>query len=568
MRGLLIQRVRFIIGCTLLFALVLVGKLYLLQIVHGEEFGERADRQYIRPATASFDRGSIFLSDRSGALISGATLRSGYTLAIAPRDVLDPHALYASLKPYLSLTEEEFLTKATRHDDPYEEVARRLGEETKDAIESRNLAGVSLYREKWRYYPGGTLAAHTLGFVGYLDDTQGGRYGLERSYEEVLSRSGVSPYINFFAEVFSNVKGSLITGEEDGDVITSLEPSVQASLERELARVHELWSSKQSGGIIMDPHTGEIIALAALPLFNPNSFNEEKGSRVFSNPLVESLFEMGSIMKPITIAAGLDAKVITPKTTYHDKGYLELDKKKISNFDGKGRGTVDMQEVLNQSLNTGAAYVVSRLGNRRFADYLRRFGITEETGVDLPSEASPIVENLESPRDVEYATASFGQGIAMTPISTVRSLAALANRGVPPTPHVGKRVRYRSGLSREVSFEESPPAITPEAAEEVTRMLVEVVDKALLEGKLRLPHYSVAAKTGTAQIANPSGGGYYDDRFFHSFFGYFPAYDPKFIIFLYTLEPHGVKYASQTLAEPFAELTQFLINYYSIPPDR
>ena len=208
------------------------------------------------------------------------------------------------------------------------------------------------------------------------------------------------------------------------------------------------------------------------------------------------------------------------------------------------------------------------MGNREFADYMLRYGIADETGIDLPNESAGLVDNLSVSRDLEYATASFGQGIAMTPIATIRALSVLANGGTLITPHIAKKIKYTSGLSKTVSWGEEERVLKTESAEEITRMLVKVVDEALLGGTVALDNHSVAAKTGTAQIARVGERGYYDDRFLHSFFGYFPAYDAQYLIFLYTLEPKEVRYASQTLTHPFMDIVSFLINYYEVPPDR
>ena len=224
--------------------------------------------------------------------------------------------------------------------------------------------------------------------------------------------------------------------------------------------------------------------------------------------------------------------------------------------------------MLSQSLNTGVSFIVDKMGNERFGEYMFAYGLGEETGIDLPSEVAGNLSALEGTSDIDFASASFGQSIAVSPIAMIRALGALANGGVLPEPHVATKIRFASG--GEKMIEPLPPTrvVSEKAALETTRMLVKVFDDALLEGALKHEHYSIAAKTGTAQIASPACGGYCEGKYLHSFFGYFPAYEPRFIILLYAIEPQGEQYASRTLAHPFMDLTKYLINYYDIPPDR
>lgn len=554
-----------------MFALVLVGRLYYIQVVRSQAYLDQADRQYVRKGQSIFDRGSIFLSTRDGNMISAAVLKTGYIVALEPKKIAEPEDVYNALSGILTFDEPTLLTKIDNTADSYEEIAKRVDEKTAERIGALKLKGVSQFKERWRYYPGNKTASNVLGFTGFSEDgvTHNGRYGLERYYNDILSRDSSDLYINFFAQIFSDIGGSLFGDKKSqGDIVTTIEPSVQHELEDKIATVMSTWKSDMTGGIVMDPYTGEILAMAVNPTFDPNDLSKEKNTGIFGNPLVDRVYEMGSIIKPLAMAAGIDTGAVTPKTVYEDKGFVLVNGAKVSNFDGKGRGFVDMQKVLNDSLNTGMAFVAQKMGNEKITDYFLSYGFGQETGIDLPGEVHGLVSNLKSPRDIEHVTAAFGQGIALTPIETIRALSALGNGGYLPTPHIVKKIQYTSGISKNISYEKSEPVLKPETSNAITSMLVKVVDEALLGGTVKNPHYSVAAKTGTAQIAKETGGGYYTDRYLHSFFGYFPAYNPRFVVFLFTVYPKGAQYASHTLTQPFIDLEKFLINYYEVPPDR
>lgn len=550
---------------------MLIVRLYQIQVHNASAYQEKAERQYVHTAKDVYNRGSVYFTTKDGEKVSAASITSGYLLAVNPTLITDPAAVYDKLKNFTTLSLDDFIKKATLANRTYVEIEPKLDEESYKKIDEMDIDGVMLYRNQWRYYPGDSVSARTIGFVGFgSDDGQlRGKYGLERYYDETLYRDNTILSVNFFAEIFSNL-GSLVFEDQtkkSGSVVTTIEPTVARMLDRVLQETQDQYHSKLTGGIIMDPKTGAIYAMNVAPTFDLNN-RATTSIEQFENPLVEGVYEMGSIIKALTMAAGLDSKVVTPQSTYYDAGFLELNGYTIKNFDGKGRGTVPMQEVLNQSLNTGVSHIVKLMGKDKFRSYFDSLKLGSETGIDLPSEAQGLMQNLKSPRELEYATASFGQGIAMTPIATARALATLGNGGHLVTPHIVKEIEYDDGTKKEVTYPNGAQVFTPETSETVTRMLTTVVDKALRGGKVALPHHSIAAKTGTAQMSNPNGGGYYEDKYLHSFFGYFPSYDPKFIVFLYTVDPRGVQYASETLTEPFMDISKFLINYYSIPPDR
>lgn len=569
--GVFASRITIVSTCIVLFAILVVVKLFFVQILHSKAYDEKADRQFVTTAADAFDRGTIYFTRKDGREIEAATVVIGYKLAVNPKEITSTSSAYEQISKLISLDRADFMEKAGKKNDPYEEVATKLTRDQAESIQALNIPGVYLYKEKRRFYPGNSLSSHAIGFVAWKGDDLAGRYGLERYYNDVLSRGSEELYVNFFAEVFSNISNTLFKNEDsDGDIVTTIEPAVQQYVEAELESIMKKWRSDNAGAIVMNPKDGSIYAMAFAPKFDLNNFNKVEDVSTFSNPLVENVFEFGSVIKPLVMASALDMGAVTPTTSYFDKGYVDVGDKRLNNFDKKGRGNATMQDVLNQSLNTGMVFVQQKMGKDAFKKYMLSYGIGEKTGIDLPNETSGLVSNLQSRGDVEYATAAFGQGIAMTPIEAIRALASISNGGKLVTPHLMKEISYANGGSKEFEYKVQQTELKPETSVVISRMMTTIVDKAMLEGKYKMDHYTIAAKTGTAQIALPSGKGYYTDRNLHSLFGYFPAYDPKFVMIFFTEYPKGPgsEFAATTVSEPFMETAKFLLNYYEVAPDR
>jgi cell division protein FtsI/penicillin-binding protein 2 len=552
--------------------LLFIARLVFIQGVQGKEYKKQAEGQYVPVVTPIFNRGNIFLKAKGGEEVPIASLEEFYTLAIQPNRVASVDRLLAELTQAEVIFDASLIRqKAAKTDDPYEEIVKDVSKKSVDLLKEKKISGLFFNKNYRRIYPQQSTGSQVVGFVGSDGATFRGQYGLERSYDDTLERISSAP-INVFADVFSDIDDTLRTKvkKEDADIVLTMDPLALDTLHKALVSVQEKWSPEMVGGIIMDPKTGKILAMDSLPSFDPNSYAEYKTAR-FVNPNVESVFEMGSIIKALTMAAGIDSGAVTPETTYNDKGMLVLNGYKVSNFDKKARGVVSMQEVLNKSLNTGVTFVMQEMGQKNFARYFREvYALVEKTGIDLPNEVNNLVKNLQSKEEVNYATASFGQGIALTPIATIRALAVLANGGYLVTPYVADEILYKDGTREKLPHKAPVQTLKKESSETITRMLVHVVDTELAQGTLSMKEYALAAKTGTAEIPK-AGGGYREDAYLHSFFGYYPAYEPRFIVLLYQVYPKGgasAQYASQTLTAPFFDIAHTLLSYFSVPPDR
>ena len=283
-----LTRIRIISICIFIFGLVLIGKLYTLQIVNGDVYTQKADRQYVSAGGSLFSRGSIYFQNKDGTIVSAATLKSGFIVAVNPEILKDPEEAYKKANEILPLDHDIFIAKATKKNDPYEEVAKHVDETLGQQIADLKIPGLNAYKERWRFYPGGTTAAATVGILGYKGDEYAGRYGLESQYENILKRTD-STDINFFAQIFSNIKTTSGTrAQSEGDIVTTIEPTVESALEAVLASTSEKWSSDYAGGIIMNPTTGEIYAMAGYPTFNANDFSNERAPKSPSPLILKS----------------------------------------------------------------------------------------------------------------------------------------------------------------------------------------------------------------------------------------------------------------------------------------
>lgn len=586
-----VKRIRLLTTIFILISLLLIVKLYIVQVLNHDNYVALGDRQYIKKNSNINDRGDIFFTKKDGSYIVAATMKDDYTLYVNPKSffiflksnkntenksqeqliefskskIIEGLKLNDEKKQILS---EKFSKIQIRKNDVYLELLKGLTEDEQKIIRDLKLDFLGLGKEKKRYYPGDELAANVIGVIGFKGDELAGRYGLEKQYENILNRNGKA-YSNFFVDLFAGAKKVISDKDSlEGNIYTSIEPVVQKELENKILEINNKQNSDLTGAIIMNPYTGEIIAMAKVPTFSHND-NKKYDIGNYKNDMVESSYEMGSIIKSLTMSVGIDTGKVHSDSKYNDEGFIKVRDRTIYNFDKKGRGYITLQEALSKSLNTGFVYIAKIVGNDTLTKYFYSFGMNKKTDIDLPNESAPLTSNLEK-GDVEHATVSFGQGIAMSPVGTIRALSVIANGGYIVNPHVVNKIKYEIGNVKEIKPDElskQTPVLKPETIDEIKRMLIYNVDHALLDGKRKNPRYSIAAKTGTAQIAS-SQGGYIEGKNIHTFIGFFPAYNPNFIVFIYTVDPKNSRYASESLANPFLDLTDFLISYYEITADR
>ncbi len=470
---------------------------------------------------------------------------------------------------------KEYLKKLSKKNDPYEPIARKVDKETLNKVISLHLTGIKFMPEIYRFYPEGNISSHITGFVGYDDNKKKGFYGLEGFFnEELAGKIGTVK-----AERDANRYLTIVSDREfhkavDGsDLILTIDRPIQFEVCRRLES--EVKRHGADGGtiIVMDPNSGAILAMCSWPNYNPNNYNQEDDVSIFNNPAIFYPYEPGSVFKTITMAAALDKGVITPSTTYTDNGCINVEgwpkPIKNSDFDTHGAwGRVDMNTVLEVSLNTGSIYAMNKIGAEEFKKYVESFGFGEKTGIELETEAAGNISNLlrKKIRPIDAAVASFGQGITVTPLQLITAYAVIANGGILVKPYLVKEIVHPDGRKEITNPKQIRRVISERAALLLAGMLTNVIEKG--HGKrARVNGYFVAGKTGTAQVADKEKRGY-GDKTIHTFVGFGPTDDPRFVMLIKLNDPKDVRFSASSAAPLFGELAKFLLSYWQVPKSR
>lgn len=490
-------------------------------------------------------RGWIY--DRNGAVLAAD---APHYMVLLNRPDADVERAVRDLTPILNMPPEK-LRELTNNDLVQIRLARGLPADAGKRVQALDIPGVAVQAYWKRVYPEGSLAAHLLGFV---NEDRAGFYGLEGKYDGLLNGTAVQ------ADIPAVRPGA--------DLILTLDRTVQAITEEELARGLADTGATSGSIIVMNPRNGEILAMASAPTFFPSQYADLAGAdfNQFINPVVSSNFEPGSTFKILTMAAALDMGLVKPETTYNDTTYIEIGGQLIWNWDRGAHGETDMVGLLARSLNVGAATLAMQLGQQNFYRYVRAFGIGRPTGVDLQSEAAGQLRTRETDPDnwseADLGTNSFGQGVSTTPLQMIAAVASVANDGILVQPHVVKKIVNGTQETVAKTVQTGRP-ISAQTARTLTDMLVQVVEREVPFAQI--PGYRVAGKTGTAQIPVP--GGYDDPWTIASFIGYAPAANPQLIIMVKLDRPTLSPYGSETAAPVFQKLATRLFAVLDIKPD-
>jgi len=567
------DRVNFLAVVVFVFSFFLILRLFNIQIIQHSFYEALAKGQYELYQKLLPQRGEIYAQDyhQPGKLYPLATNREVSFVYAVPKRIKDPEEAAKKVAEILDLDESTLLKRLSKENDLFEPIKHSVSREKWEEVKALGIEGIESRPESQRYYPENEIASQVLGFVGQREDKDDkvGQYGIEGYFDDLLS--GQQGYLETEKDAggrWITVGGLKIKEAEDGDdIVLTIDQTIEYTACQKLKDWVIKFGADSGTVIIMEPKTGKILAMCGYPDFNPNEYNKVESIEVYKNPAIYNTYEPGSVFKPITMAAALDQGKVTPETTYVDKGEEKIGKYTIKNSDLKAHGEQTMTQVLEESLNTGAIFAMRQVGEKLFYQYVKKFGFGEKTGIRLDTELAGDISNLKKFKEIYAATASFGQGISVTPLQIVNAFSTIANGGKMMKPYIVDEIIKPDGSRIKTQPQEIRQVINPKTATSLSAMLVNVVENG--HGRRAgVKGYYVAGKTGTAQVPKKNGIGYEEHHTIGSFAGFAPASDPVFTMLVKIDHPRGVQWAESSAAPLFGELAKFLLNYFEIPPTR
>lgn len=542
-------RIKLVLLLVFILFLVILGRIFWIQVIQYEELNNLATSLWQRNLPITADRGRIL--DRNGKVL--ATNITTTTLYVVPNQIVDKEGVAYQLANILEADYEDILAhlKKRTYLEKINPEGRQLSSEVADKINALNIDGLYLMRESKRYYPYGDLLAHVLGYVGI--DNQG-LSGLELQYDEYLS--GKDGSIKYTSDGKGNrLKiGEVYEQPQNGmDITLTIDIEIQQALERELANADAKYSPEESLAIVMDPNTGEVLAMGSRPTFDSNNYKDYDLTTINRNLPIWKNYEPGSTFKIITLAASLEEQTINLFTDhYYDGGGINVEGARIKCWKSGGHGAETFLQVVQNSCNPGFVVMGQKLGTTKLYDYVEAFGFTEKTGIDLNGEAKGIMFAEDKIGPVEQATISFGQGISVTPIQQVTGVSAAINGGTLYKPYVVKYITEPE--TDDLIVENNPVVVRKVISEETSSMVRYALESVVSQGTGKnayIENYRVGGKTGTAQKVN--NGVYMTGNYIVSFIGFLPADKPEYVVYVAIDHPQGVTQYGGTVSAPIAK---------------
>jgi cell division protein FtsI (penicillin-binding protein 3) len=448
---------------------------------------------------------------------------------------------------------------------PFVWIDRRTSPEKIERAKTLSLAGIGFTKESGRYYPGREIGSHLLGFAG--TDNQG-LEGLEKTYDRLLR--GPEYTLTQMRDALGRpfyVSRPTADGREMHHLVLTIDKDIQYKAQTALQAVVDETKAKSGQCIMVDPMTGEILAMVVYPSFNPNVFWKHQPYQ-WRNRTVTDCYEPGSTIKAFLLAAALEKGVVTPQTTFFcEKGEYRVGNHVIHDHDEEGHGLLTVSEIITVSSNIGAVKIGQKLGYKRFCDCLKKFGFGAETQIDLIGERQGFIRPHEEAKEIDKATLSFGQGMSASSIQLIMAMAAIANGGRLMRPFVVKAIKDQRGrMVEEIRPRVVRRVVSPDTAKRVARILETVTSEEGTGVLAAIKGYRVAGKTGTSQKVDPRTRTYSNTDYVTLFVGFVPVHDPKLTMLIMVDEPQGKKYGGLIAAPVFREVGAWSLNHFQVTP--
>ncbi|MEK7495356.1 MAG: penicillin-binding protein 2 [Patescibacteria group bacterium] len=551
------MKIKFIFLLFTVFYLTIVVRLFFLQVI----YLPANKSEYLKTNKLNPVRGRIYDQENQALVLN----QNSYQLYAEPKKVKDKDELLHLLSESLKVEKASISAKLDMS-KYWVAIAGGLTQEQKEKIDKLNLKGIGFDYQTKRFYPEASLSAHILGFLG--KDNQGenvGHLGLEGFYDRDLR--GLPGFVETERDIIGRPiligVQQRVEAENGRDLVLTIDKNIQEISKKRLLEGLEKYQAKKGCVITADPKTMAILSLVCLPDYDLEKyylFNEN----FYKNLAIADLYEPGSVFKPLIVAAALEEKKIKPNDTYNETGQVAVGEYNIKTWNDKYEGKISMIRILEKSSNVGMVYIGEKLGNKKIYNYLEKFGFGQNTGIDLEGEASGYLKPKVNWYPIDYATVTFGQGIAITPIQMIRAFASIINGGYLMKPYIVQKIISKNKIT-EIKPQVERRVVSQMTSEIIRKMLISTVENA--EAKWDRPKgFLIGGKTGTAQV--PIKGIYDASKTIASFIGFAPANNPKFLTFVVLYEPQSSQWGSETAAPLFFEITKDLIVYYGISPSQ